>query len=111
MRPFVTIAAVSDFKNMIAFEQWYFGVQLYRPTIAWLERHTAWRKKVNCHSNFSRPLKIARLLQQMVDKGWSETTAAPYRLLYTPPEGRVGVEIAVYPPFFVVAAGTSDLDF
>jgi hypothetical protein len=36
---------------------------------------------------------------------------SPYRLLYTHPEGGVGVEIAVYPPFFVVAAGNSDLGF
>jgi hypothetical protein len=36
---------------------------------------------------------------------------APYHLLYTSPEGGLGVEIAVYPPFFVVAAGNSDLGF
>jgi hypothetical protein len=29
---------------------------------------------------------------------------APYRLLYTDPEGGVRVQIAVYPPFFVLAA-------
>jgi hypothetical protein len=79
---YVAIPGLSAFTCLVGVHDWYFGTNLTRPTVHWLEENnTQWRKNVKRHTKFGRVKDCAKLMLQMVTVGWCTTPAASAKIL------------------------------
>jgi hypothetical protein len=84
MRPKFEVKNLGGLTNMLSFEQYYFGVQQYRPTIEAFgttgRKH--WRRNVKSAGSHMNKLNwVASLLGGMVEQGWATSARGAARIV------------------------------